>query len=107
MAIDAIQAEDGDALTIQRFTQGAPNVAQARFGHFQPIDAEGYPELLGGEPLQRADQPEQLTPSQPPWMTVKGEAACRARARIKAQKARSHAPSSSLGQSRRKVLISA
>src|SRR3954451_25300093 len=67
MALDPVQAEDRDApIAIKRPTQAPPDTAQRRLRHFEATDAEGDPELLGGDALPRTDQPEQLAPRQPP-----------------------------------------
>ena len=65
MALDPVQANDGDALAIEGPTQAPPDAAQARLRHLEPTDREGHPELSRREPLPRADQPQQLAPRQP------------------------------------------
>jgi len=62
MALDPIQANNGDTLAIKRPTQTPPDAAQARLRHAQPTNRQGDPKLSRREPLPWAEQPEQLAP---------------------------------------------
>src|SRR4051812_21507226 len=64
MPLKAIQAENGDTLTIQHLTQAVPDATQARFRYLQPSDREPDPKLPGHEAPPKVDQLQQLPPGQ-------------------------------------------